>query len=312
MKSIANCLLLAGALFSVTIALAGSPAIQTVFLDENTAVSVPVATNRVTTISFPTPIEAIDGAGFTVDGKTPGQFQLGHTRGSAFLSVRALTPKASANLNIRWNGQTYVFELTESSAPVLSLNMEAMPAPEDAGVGQAPDVSPNRLLGLLDKAKAFPLLKAQQPESVADVGFTTYDGKPLVSDFNDYQIQIQEAFRFNAEDTLVFRVAITNETDAPLIYQPDSFNIRAGNRLYPQSISDADGTVPPHGQSIVYFAVTGTPDGGRNNLSLENAFTVLIKRLSPPPPSVPVTNAPPLIRLRAPRQSSQFPSSNRP
>ena len=158
-------------------------------------------------------------------------------------------------------------------------------------------------MGLLDKAKAFPLLKAQQPESVADVGFTTYDGKGLVSDFNDYKIVIQQAFRFNAEDTLVFRVAITNETDAPLIYQPDSFAIRAGNRLYPQSISDASGVVPPQGQSVVYFAVTGTPDGGRNNLSLKNEFTVLINRLSPPPPPPPVvttTNAP-VRPIRPPR-----------
>jgi len=51
---------------------------------------------------------AIDGAGVTVDGKTPGLFQLAHTKGSAFLSVRALFPKASANLNIRWNDHTYV------------------------------------------------------------------------------------------------------------------------------------------------------------------------------------------------------------
>ncbi|HEV2455355.1 MAG TPA: hypothetical protein VGY98_13910 [Verrucomicrobiae bacterium] len=311
MKSIVNCLLLAVTLLSVTAALAAPPAIQTVFLDENTAVSLPVATNRVTTISFPGSIEAIDGAGFTVDGKTPGQFQLAHAKGSAFLSVRALASKASANLNVRWNGRTYVFELSESSAPVLSLNMEAMPVPEDAGIGRSPDISPIRLLGLLDKAKAFPLLKTQQPESVADAGFTTYDGKPLVSDFNDYQIRIQEAFRFNAEDTLVFRVAMTNETDAPLVYQPDSFAIRAGNRLYPQSISDADGVVPPRGQSIVYFAVTGTPDGGRNNLSLENPFTVLIKRLSPPPPPVPVTNVPPDVRLSAPRQMSQPSASKR-
>ena len=246
------------------------------------AVSVPVATNRVTTISFPSPIDAIDGAGITVDGKTPGLFQLAHAKGSAFLSVRAIFPKASANLNIRWNDHTYVFELIESNAPVLSLNMAALPTPEETGAGRAPEVSPLKLLSLLDKAKAFPLLKAQQPESVADVGFTTYDGKPLVSDFNDYQIQIEAAFRFNAEDTLVFRVAITNETDAPLIYQPDSFTLRAGNRLYPQSISDASGTVPPKGRSIVYFAVTGTPDGGRNNLSLKNQFTVLVNRLSPP------------------------------
>jgi len=209
--------------------------------------------------------------------------------------VRALSPKASANLNIRWNDHTYVFELTESGQPVLALNLSAPPTPEEEGAGHAPAVSPLKLLALLDKAKAFPLLKAQQPESVANVDFTTYDGKPLVSDFNDYQIQIEQAFRFNSEDTLVFRVAITNETVAPLIYQPASFMLRVGNRLYPQSISDADGTVPPNGRSIVYFAVTGTPDGGRNELSLKNAFTVLVTRLSPPPsppPAVSVTNTP--------------------
>jgi hypothetical protein len=294
MKSIVNFFLSTVAVFIATLALADSPVIQQTWLDDRVAVSVPVATNRVTTISFPSPIDAIDGAGITVDGKTPGQFQLAHARGSAFLSVRALLPNASANLNVRWNDRTYVFELVESNAPVLSLNMAVMPTPEGAGAGRAPEVSPLKLLSLLDKAKAFPLLKAQQPESVADVGFTTYDGKPLISDFNDYQIQIESAFRFNAEDTLVFRVAITNETDGPLVYQPDSFTLRAGNRLYPQSISDSDGTVPPKGRSIVYFAVTGTPDGGRNNLSLKNQFTVLVNRLStspPLPPPVTTTNA---------------------
>jgi hypothetical protein len=271
------------------------------FLDENVSIVVPVATNRVTTISFPSAITAIDGAGVTVDGKTPGQFQLAHTKGSAFLSVRALLPKASANLNIRWNDRTYVFELLESAVPVLSLNMESLPTPEEAGFGRAPEVSPLKLLALLDKAKAFPLLKVQQPETVADIGFTTYDGKPLVSDFNDYEIQIEETFRFNAEDTLVFRIAITNKFDAPLIYQPDSFALRAGNRLYPQSISDANGDVPAKGRSIVYFAITGTPDGGRNNLSLKNQFTVLVNRISPPPPVVAITNAPSVHPLRSPK-----------
>ena len=273
------------------------------FLDENVSIVVPVATNRVTTISFPSAITAIDGAGVTVDGKTPGLIQLAHAKGSAFLSVRALAPKASANLNIRWQDHTYVFELTESDQPVLSLNMAAMPTPDEAGVGHAPEVSPIKLLALLDKAKAFPLLKAQQPESVANVDFTTYDGKPLVSDFNDYEIQIEETFRFNAEDTLVFRLVITNKIDAPLIYQPDSFALRAGNRLYPQSISDADGIVPTKGRSIVYFAVSGTPDGGRNELSLRNAFTVLVTRISPPPPApaISVTNAPSVHPIRSPR-----------
>ncbi|MEK7782249.1 MAG: hypothetical protein AAB370_12185 [Verrucomicrobiota bacterium] len=295
MKSIVSLLSLIS-----TVALAGSPAIQRAWLDDRTVVTVPVATNRVTTLNFPGPIAAIDGAGFTVDGKSPGQFQLAHTKGSAFLSVRALSAKASANLNVRWNDRTYVFELNESNVPMLSLNLEALPTPNTAGVNNASEVSPLKLLALLDKAKAFPLLKVQQPQSVADVAFTTYDGKPLVSNFNDYEIQIEQTFRFNAEDTLVFRIGITNKADAPLIYQPDSFAIRAGNRLYHQSISDADGTVPPHGRSLVYFAITGAPDGGRNNLSLKNPFTVLVTRLSAPPPVVIVTNTP-VAPLRSPK-----------
>ena len=48
--------------------------IQQVWLDDHVAVSVSVATNRVTTISFPSPIDAIDGAGITVDGKHRGCF----------------------------------------------------------------------------------------------------------------------------------------------------------------------------------------------------------------------------------------------
>ena len=305
MKSIANILLLTIAVPTATVALAESPAIQQVWLDDRVVVSVPVATNRVTTINFPSAIAAIDGATITVDAKTPGLFQLAHTKGSAFLSVRALFPKASANLNIRWHNQTYVFELAESDQPVLSLNMAAMPTPVEAGGGHAPEVSPLKLVSLLDKAKAFPLLKAQQPESVANVDFTTYDGQPLVSDFNDYEIQIEQAFRFNADDTLVFRLAITNKSDTSLIYQPDSFALRAGNRLYPQSISDADGTVPANGKSIVYFAVSGTPDGGRNELSLRNAFTVLLTRVSPPPPPampvMTVTNAPSVQPIDSPQ-----------
>jgi hypothetical protein len=293
MKSIANLMALIITMFAaVGVVAESSPQIVKDVLDDSVLIVVPVATNRVTTISFPSPIAAIDGAAITIDGKTPGLFQLAHAKGSAFLSVRALFPKAFANLNIRWNNHTYVFELLESSQPVLSLNLEPPPVPEESGVGHAPEVGPLKLLALLDKARAFPLLKEQQPGSVATVDFTTYDDKPLVSDFDDYEIQVEQAFRFNPEDTLVFRLAITNKADALLIYQPDSFMLRVGDRLYPQSVSDADGTVPPRGQSIVYFAVTGTPDGGRNELSLKNNFTVLVKRLSPPPPPIAVTNAP--------------------
>ncbi len=275
-------------LLSLTVALAEPPeSIQRVTLDERVVVTVPVATNRVTTISFPGPIVAVDAVGVTADGKTPGQFQLAHTKGSSFLSVRALAGKAATNLNIRWNKRTYVFELIESNTPILALNLEDRTTTEV--VQPAPLVTPTHLLALLDKAKAFQLLKKQLPESVADAEARTFGDKPPVTDFNDYEIRIEEVFRFNSADTLVFHVTLRNKTDREIRYLPESFCVRVGNRLYYQSISDAPGVLPPNSASTVYFGITGTPDGGRNELSLKNEFSVLVNRLPGPPTSSPPT-----------------------
>jgi hypothetical protein len=286
MKSAISILLLAA-----PIALAEQPeAIQRVTLDERAVITVPVATNHVTTISFPGPIAAIDAVGVTADGKTPGQFQLAHTKGSSFVSVRALARKAATNLNIRWNKRTYVFEIVESDLPVLALNLEDQTKAEV--VQPAPSVTPTRLLALLDKAKAFQLLKKQHSEAVADAEARTFGDKPQITDFNDYEIRVEEAFRFNTEDTMVFHVTLRNKSHKEIRYLPESFCVRVGNRLYYQSISDAPGVLPPFAASTVYFAITGTPDGGRNELSLKNEFSVLVTRTSPLPPVPVVTNAP--------------------
>lgn len=267
---------------AATVALAEPPeAIQRLTLDDRVVVTVPVATNRVTTISFPGPIAAIDAAGVSADPKVPGQFQLAHTKGSAFLSVRALARRAATNLNIRWNKRTYVFELIESDVPVLALNLEDRSATQP--VQPAPVVSPTRLLALLDKAKAFPLLKQQHPDAVAQVEATTLGDKPQITDFGDYEIRIEEMFRFNPEDTMVFHLTLRNKSDREIRYRSDSFAVRVGNRLYHQSISDAPGVLPPKAASTVYVAITGTPDGGRNELSLKNEFSVLVTRLTPQP-----------------------------
>ena len=281
MKSLISLLLLSAA---VALAEPNGETIQRVTLDEHAVVTVPVGTNRVTTISFPGPIAAMDAAGVTADGRSPGEFQLAHTKGSSFLSVRALARRAATNLNVRWNQRTYVFELIESDTPVLSLILDDPSGTET--VLPAPDVTPTRLLALLDKAKVFPLLKKQQPEAVAGAEARTFGDNPQVTDYNDYEIRVEEVFRFNPEDTLVFHVVLRNKSDREIRYLPESFAVRIGNRLYYQSISDAPGVLPAHSESTVYFAITGTPDGGRNELSLKNEFTVLATRVGPQPPAV--------------------------
>ena len=83
-------------------------------LDEHDIFAIPVSRNRVTTISFPGPISALEGANVTVDGSHPAFFQLAHTPGSYFFSVRSLARGAATNVNVRWNKKTYVLELRDS------------------------------------------------------------------------------------------------------------------------------------------------------------------------------------------------------
>jgi len=248
-------------------------------LDERTVYTIPVSLTRVTTISFPGPISAIDAANVTSDAKTPGLFQIAHTKGSYFFTIRALVQKAATNINIRWNKKTYVLELVESPTPLYSVIFQY--SNDEPVRSTALRVTPNRLLALLDKAKAYPILKAYHPETVAQVEYLAYAKTPRIIDCGDYDIQLEEVFRFNPEDTLVFRVVLRNKIEQAIHYAPDGFTLRVGDRTYPQAISDASGTIPPKSEAPAYFAVTGTPNGGRNELSLKNEFAVLLDRFQP-------------------------------
>jgi hypothetical protein len=260
----------------------GSKSIKALVLDERTVYTIPVSANRVTTISFPGPISAIDAAQVTVDGKSPAAFQIAHTKGSHFFSVRALGKKAVTNVNIRWNNKTYVLELVESDEPLYSVIFQI--AGDKPGQPERVAVTPARLVALLDRAKAFPFLREHHPESVAQVEHVAFAKKPLTMDYKNYELRIDEAFRFNPEDTLIFRLTLTNKTDEPLQYKPDGFSLRIGERIYPQSISDASGVVPPKSETPAYFAITGTPNGGRNEISLKNDFAVLLDAIPAPKP----------------------------
>jgi hypothetical protein len=193
------------------IAGAKDKSIQEFILDEQTVYSIPVSGFRVTTISFPGPISAMDAAQVTIDPQKPAAFLIAHTKGSSFFSVRAEARKAVTNVNIRWNNKTYVLELVESDEPLLSVTFEV--PPDNSASVQADPVTPSRLLALLDKAKAYPLLKAYHSETVAQVEYRNFEKEPRILDCTNYAVRIVEAFRFNPEDTLIFRVGVTNKTD---------------------------------------------------------------------------------------------------
>ena len=254
-----------------------SKQIQELELDEHTVYTIPVSFSRVTTISFPGPISAIDGALVTLDAKTSGLFQLAHKQGSYFFSVRSLVKDAATNINVRWNNKTYVLQLEDSQAPLLSIIFKYAADGKSSLTRRA--VTPGTLVGLLDKAKAYRVLKDNHPEAVEQIDYASYEAQPHFMDYKDFEIRLEEAFRFDPQDTLIFRVVLHNKTDKEILYKPEGFSLRVGERLYFQSISDANGVMPPNSETPAYFAVTGTTDGGRNDISIKNEFTVLLTRV---------------------------------
>jgi hypothetical protein len=272
--------------------------IQRLVLDSMAVVRIPVAMDRLTTVRLPSPLSDVESARVGTEPHPDALFLLAIQPGSSSFSLRALAPNTNTTLNVAWKGQTYVLDLFESRQPWLSVIFdpprEAPPRPVSSASRGVP---PARLLGLLDTAKAYGLLRQQHPAAVADIEIVRPN---TLRDYGAYTIRTEEVMRWDAEDTLVFRIAISNQTSVPLQYVPQSLMVRAGTRIYYQSLAEATGLVAPGTTVPVYFAVTGSSDGSRNALSPKNDFMILLQRVEPVTPLAAAAPA-------APSATSVFP-----
>lgn len=272
MKPLVNLLLLTA--FS---AAAQTEPIRTLTLNELSVLPLPVSRTRVTTVTFPGPIDAIDAANVSADARVPTGFQLSYQPGNAFFSVRAVVPGASGNVNVVWKKKPYVLLLIETNTPLLSVLLREPVAPETL-LASRQKTTPLQLVGLLQTARAYPVLRTQHPDAVRGVK-VAQPGQ--VSDLGACEIHVAEVFRFEEQDALVFHLLLKNKTAQEFRYEPASLAVRVGGRLFPQAISDASGIVPPLGEAPAYFVIVGTPEGGRNELSLKNEFHITLRPVTP-------------------------------
>ena len=244
-------------------------------LDERTVYEVPISRDVPTTLMFPSPIAGLEGANVSASPDNPAPVLLAYTPGRYFFSVRALEPNAQAGVNVIWKNKTYVIRFVAADQPYASVTFY-----EDELAGRSASlqrrVTPEVLIGLLDRAKSFALVQTQYPEAVQQIERVTPGS---VSHYKDFHVIVEEVFRFDPEDTLVFRLRIESTGDSEVIYQPQRLAVRVGQDVYYASISDASGIVPPKASTAAFFAVTGTPRGGRANLSVKNAFSIIVPRV---------------------------------
>ena len=266
--------------FSCAAALAGpvappAPAIKQFPLDERTVYQIAIGRDVPTTLMFPSALTAIEGANVSSSAEAPAPVLLAYTPGQQFFSVRALEAGARGAVNVVWKGRTIVIRFQDSAEPLGSVTF----IEEDfSGRARAPQrrLSPDNLLSLLDQAKCFALVAQQYPEAVRQI---EYLAPGNVCFYRDFQVTVEEVFRFDPEDTLVFRVRIENRSDTDLHYLPQRLAVRVGLNIYYPAIVDASGVVPAKAATTAYFAITGTPTGGRANLSVKNTFSIVVSRV---------------------------------
>ena len=102
--------------------------------------------------------------------------------------------------------------------------------------------------------------------------------QPSVTDCGDYEVRVNEALRFDREDTLVFRLTLQNKTLQAIEFAPERLRLKIGMQTLFPSVTQLGGFIPANGTSDGYVAFTGTGDGERNDLSLKNEFTFVLER----------------------------------
>jgi hypothetical protein len=244
-------------------------------LDERIVYAIPISQDAPTTLMFPSALTAIEAAQVSADPATPAPVLLAYTPGRTFFSVRALEPNARAAVNVVWKNKTFVLRFAVSAEPYGSVTFY-----EDELAGRSAAlqrrVTPEVLLGLLDRAKGYGLIAGQYPEAAQQIERAT---PGCVSYYRDFRATVEEVFRFDPEDTLVLRIRFENTGESEVIYQPQRLAVRVGANVYYASIADGSGIVPPKATTVAYIAVTGTPRGGRANLSVKNTFSVIVPRV---------------------------------
>jgi hypothetical protein len=247
-------------------------------LDNYVIQSVPVATVKGNTvIMFPAAIQALYASRCALQEQPNADFLLDFQAGQYWFTLRALKKDVEDYITVIYERKAYVLHVTSSEKPLYTVSF-FRGENNGAGLSTARRVTPARLLSLIDKAKAYKLFLNQEPDAVAGV---LYDQPGRVCEYPSFTVRIEEAFRFEEDDTIVFNLSLINDTDEPIFYDPQLFGVQLRTEIYTASVVDASGTMPPHSTTVAFFAITGTPNGGRNNLAPLNPWNVLITERPP-------------------------------
>jgi hypothetical protein len=135
-------------------------------LDEFVIYNLPIAfKSGNTTVLFPSAISALYAKSVAVQEQANADFLISFTPGNYYFTIRALRSEAKDHLTVIYNRKAYVLRLSASEKPFYAVTFFQDARPR----GPQRPVVPERLLSLIDKAKAYPLFQKDYPDALAGV-----------------------------------------------------------------------------------------------------------------------------------------------
>ena len=272
------------AIFLAVFTNANASKIKNFILDSSRIYTINVAENHggTTTVMFPDAINSLQGTNITAEAGKAGAYIVTYNPGSYFFSLEAQTaniPGADVNgsINVVYDRNIYVLDIVtvsrdEAYSSVTFQNRNKLVSKSSSQNGLSA-VTPTVIRDIIEKAKLYPILKNEYPEYYENVEIAR---KEQLFKYTGYQVLLENVYRFELDDTVVFQTVFKNNTEKTLVYDPHLIAARLGSKMYYTSATIGSGQIPSHGETPVWFAITGNPTGGRNEMAADNDWTVLM------------------------------------
>ncbi|MCB1103390.1 MAG: hypothetical protein H7A44_08510 [Opitutaceae bacterium] len=238
-------------------------------LDDRRVYALTVSLSAPTTVLFPGPIEALDGAGVSTRPEDNPGILISHETGTPYFTLRALRENATGAINVLYAGHAYALAFSVGTEPDRTLTFYP---PSERPPNQA-NSRAEQLLSLLDRTKHAHELSTHYPALMQGVEHRRPD---TASDEAGLRVTVTEAFHYFEPDALVLKVRLENPLAEARSYDPAKLAVQVADIRYPVAITDASGTIPAGFQVTLWLAVTSQADGTPARLSLKNNFRVRI------------------------------------
>jgi hypothetical protein len=264
--------------------------------DERQPIAVPTEPENTVEIDFPWPLEDWAGRGFTPDAeKFAGDFVIEATRGSPRIFVTPVAAEAHRVLHV---------VLAQAGAPTRSVTLEFLPAPAglawrkvvlESGVPAAPqgpavsledqpprarlrEASPDSEVGLIRTLRLMLNTTSDGARDIAAANpaleLSTFTGPPR--SFGDFTIRPRFAVRDSTTGSLGICASVANETNRRLLFDPQSWVARVGDRVYPIRTVDFANEIEPGDTAAAFLVLARGPDGAATDLLPNNDFELSV------------------------------------